>query len=181
MQRFFRGLAGFILLGSCAFAQSTTSLNGTITDASGAVVPGVAIEIKNKQTDAARSTVSDHQGRYTFAQVAPGDYTLEAKAAGFKSEVISTLTLQVNSPATVNLTLQVGAVTEAVAVSAEAVTVNTTDASLGNAITEKPIVELPFEARNPVGLLSLQPGVAPPLQPSSTGIPDYRGGAVNGG
>jgi hypothetical protein len=162
-----------------ASTQSFTSLNGTISDASGAVVPSVAIEIKNKDTQATRSVLSDAQGRYIFAEIVPGHYRLEAKAAGFKMEVIEDLLLQVNSPATVNLSLQVGALSDSVAVSAEAAIVNTTDASIGNAIGEKPIVELPFEARNPVGLLALQPGVVYINNGATT--PDYRSGAVNGG
>src|SRR5471030_2487830 len=159
MRTLLRVSAALTVLVCGAQAQSFTSLNGTVTDASGGVVPSVAIEIKNKETQAGRSVLSDSQGRYTFAEVAPGNYRLEAKAAGFKTEIVEELRLQVNSPATVNLSLQVGAVSDAIAVTAEAVLVNTTDASIGNAIGEKPILELPFEARNPVGLLALQPGV----------------------
>ncbi len=176
----FLTLTAFTLFSYSAFAQSTTSLNGTVTDASGAIVAKVAIEITNQETQATRAAVSDAQGRFTFPQVTPGPYKLEAKAAGFRSEVVSNLTLLVNSPATVNLTLQVGALSDAVAVNAETVEVNTTDASIGNAIGEKPILELPFEARNPVGLLALQPGVVY-ITPSNASTPDYRSGAVNGG
>jgi hypothetical protein len=179
MRTLLRVSAALTLFMCGAQAQSFTILNGTVTDASGGVVPSVAIEIKNKETQAGRAVLSDSQGRYVFAEVVPGHYRLEAKAAGFKSEVVEELQLQVNSPATVNLSLQVGAVSDAIAVTAEAVLVNTTDASIGNAIGEKPIVELPFEARNPVGLLALQPGVVYIANNAAT--PDYRSGAVNGG
>ena len=175
MRRSLQALAGLSLFICGAFAQSSTSLTGTVSDASGSIIPNAAIEISNQETKARRLTVSDPQGRYTFSQVAPGTYRLEVKASGFKSEVVGQLQLQVNSPATVDLKLEVGAVSESVAVSAESVTVNTTDASLGNAIGEKPILELPFEARNPVGLLALQPGVVY-LQTN-----DYRSGSVSGG
>lgn len=69
-------------------AQSFISLNGTVSDASGGVVPSVAIEIKNKETQAARSILSDSQGRYVFAEVVPGRYRLEAEASGFKAQVV---------------------------------------------------------------------------------------------
>src|SRR5215471_14091721 len=106
----------FFALG--AQAQSFTSLNGTISDATGGFVPSVAIELKNKENQAARSVLSDSQGRYSFAEVVPGHYRLEAKANGFRSQVVDDLQLQVNSPATVNLSLQVGAVSDSVSVTA---------------------------------------------------------------
>jgi hypothetical protein len=141
------------------------------------LVKDVVIELTNKATDARRSDSTDSQGRYNFAQMTPGSYRLEAKSPGFKTEVVETVILQVNTPATINLTLQVGAVSESIAVISESSLVNTVDASIGNAIGEKPIIELPFEARNPVGLLALQPGVTY----INNGKDDYRSGAVNGG
>ena len=158
-------------------AQNATSLSGVATDSSGGILPNVAIEIINKQTDAHRTETSDGQGRYSFLQIVPGTYRLEAKLTGFRSVLLEEIVLQVNSPATVNLKFEVGSVSETVAVSSESVLVNTTDASIGNAIGEKPILELPFEARNPVGLLALQPGVVY----IANGKDDYRSGSVNGG
>src|SRR5260370_17723423 len=89
------GALGWIAIS--AFAQSFTSLNGTVSDATGGVVASVAIEIKNKETQATRAVLSDSQGRYTFAEVVPGHYRLATKAAGFKSEIIEHLDLRVNS------------------------------------------------------------------------------------
>ena len=170
-----RAFAVISLFTASLFAQNLTSLSGVASDSSGGVLPSVAIELTNKATEAKRSARTDQQGRYTFPQLTPGSYKLEAKAAGFKAEMVDNLTLQVNTPATVNLSLQVGALSETVSVTSEVALINTVDASIGNAIGERPIVELPFEARNPVGLLALQPGV--------TFIPtgDYRSGSVNGG
>ncbi|HTT66004.1 MAG TPA: carboxypeptidase-like regulatory domain-containing protein [Bryobacteraceae bacterium] len=165
----------FVLCGS-VLAQ-TTSLNGVVSDPSGAVVPGAQITITNAATGAQRQTVSDSSGRYAVAEVQPGTYTLRARAKGFADQMIGNIELLVNSPATVNVTFEkVGSLSEVVSVSAEAVQVNTQDATLGNAINNRPITQLPFEARNVVGLLSLQPGV------TFTGVEDdYRSGAVNGG
>lgn len=177
MRSFSRAAAVVSLLAGSLYAQNLTSLSGIAKDATGGVVPNVSIEIVNKATAAKRTDLTDAQGRYSFSQVTPGTYRLEAKATGFKSETIDDLVLQVSSPATANLTLQIGAISDSVAVTAEAVLVNTTDASIGNAIGEKPIVELPFEARNPVALLALQPGVTY----VANGKDDYRSGSVNGG
>jgi hypothetical protein len=178
MRTFARTALVVSLLTAGLFAQSSsTSLNGVATDPSGGLVKDVVIELTNKATDARRSDSTDSQGRYNFAQMTPGSYRLEAKSPGFKTEVVETVILQVNTPATINLTLQVGAVSESIAVISESSLVNTVDASIGNAIGEKPIIELPFEARNPVGLLALQPGVTY----INNGKDDYRSGAVNGG
>jgi len=177
MRLLVRATVALSLFSAGLFAQNSTSLSGIASDPSGGVVKDVVIELTSKATDARRTATTDTQGRYLFPQVAPGNYKLEAKSTGFKAQVIDNLALQVNTPATVNLVLQVGAVSESVSVVAEASLVNTVDASIGNAIGEKPIVELPFEARNPVGLLALQPGVTY----VANGKDDYRSGSVNGG
>jgi len=157
------------------YGQAFTSLSGTVGDATGAMVPSAAVAISNVQTGAQREATTDNAGRYSFAQVLPGTYKVTAKAQGFSEFVLNTVELLVNSPATINITLQVGAVTQSVQVEAAAVRLNTTDASLGNAIGTTAIVELPFFARNVTGLLQYQPGV------TSFGAGDDRDGAVNGG
>ncbi len=168
-----------ILIGaSCtAFGQALTSLSGTVSDASGAVAPGVTILVEDSGRGISRTTVSDETGRYSFAQILPGKYRLTTKAAGFADVVVENLELQVNSPATVNVSLRVKEVTETVTVSAEAIQVNTTDASLGNAIGTKEILQVPLYLRNVVGLLAFQPGVTSFNDNRS----DERNGSVNGG
>jgi hypothetical protein len=112
--------------------------------------------------------------------VPPGKYKVAASARGFSDVLINEVELLVNSPATMNITFEtVGTLAEVVLVTAEAVQMNTMDASLGNAIDTRPIVQLPFDASNVVGLLSLQPGVTYFADPSIRD--DYRSGAVNGG
>src|SRR5260370_1022133 len=171
-----------ILSGLGMFGQSLTSLTGTVTDPTGAVIPGAAITVTNAGSASQRETKSDSSGRYSFAQLQPGTYQITAKAPGFSDVVIDKVELLVNTPATVAISFsKVGAVAETVAVTADSVQVNTTDASIGNAVGEKPITQLPFEARNVVGLLSLQPGVVYLGEPDPGAINDYRSGAVNGG
>ncbi|HLJ44867.1 MAG TPA: carboxypeptidase-like regulatory domain-containing protein [Bryobacteraceae bacterium] len=163
-------------------AQGTTSLSGTVTDPTGAVVPAASITLINTDTDAQREAQSDSQGRYAFTQVQPGRYRMMAKASGFTDVTVTDIRLLVSSPATIPIIFEkLGTVATSVAVSAEAVQVNTTDASIGNAIGDKPITQLPFEARNVVGLLSLQPGVTYLKDPDPARLPDFRSGSVNGG
>jgi hypothetical protein len=172
----------FLLLSlSSALSAQTTSLNGTVTDPTGAAIPNATINIVSAESGAQRDTKSDSQGRYTFAQLTPGTYQLTAKASGFADEVISKIQLLVNEPATVPVVFQkLGATTTAVQVEATAIQVNTVDASLGNAITSQAITELPMYARNVAGLLALQPGVTS-FGSFGSGNLDDRSGSVNGG
>jgi hypothetical protein len=171
-------LLAVFLVALCAFGQVTTSVTGTVSDPSGAVVPGAALVIENTATGVTRETESDQSGAYRFLQLAPGPYRLKVKKSGFADLLVNDLQLLVNTPATLNVTFEtVGQVSEVVSVSAEATTINTVDASLGNAIGNRPVVQLPLNARNIVGLLALQPGVVF----TQEGDTDSRNGAVNGG
>lgn len=162
---------------SAALAQSSTALNGTVTDPTGAVIPGAKITLESSSTGFKRAVTSDSAGRYLFAQIAPGKFNLLASAKGFRDVKVDAMQLLVNTPATINLTFEtIGTVTEAVSVSAEATQVNSTDASLGNALGSN-ISQLPLLSRNIAGLLATQPGVT--FIDGESG--DERDGAVNGG
>jgi hypothetical protein len=177
-----KSLAGWILL--CilslvipSFGQTaTTSLRGTIKDPSGALVPGAKITIVDNSSGNSLSRVADSSGSYSFAQLQPAKYTITVTATGFGDQT-KTAELLVNQPATIDFALSVQSSTVTVDVSAEAQTLNTSDASLGNSADTAQIQALPSETRNVPDLLSLQPGVLylPPT------ITDSRSGAVNGG
>src|SRR6266446_3360531 len=163
-------------------AQATTSLSGTVTDLSSAVVPNAIVTLVNNDTSAQREARTDAEGRYSFQQVQPGRYHLLAKAAGFSDVAVNDIRLLVGSPATVPIVFEkVGAVALTISVSGEGIQLNTTDSSLGNAIGDSVISQLPFEARNVVGLLSLQPGVTYLGEPDPAQQNDFRSGTVNGG
>ena len=172
---------GVLLVLSLAImeAQSTSSLSGVVTDPSGGVVPGAEIVAVNSETNQRRTETTDSQGRYSFPQMQPSTYQVTAHASGFSEVVVRDVHLLVNTPAAVDIHFEVGAVQQSVAVNAEAAQVNTQDATLGNAVGTRPILELPFDARNVVGLLSIQPGVTYFGDPSQRD--DYRSGSVNGG
>jgi hypothetical protein len=174
----------FVLFCATVFGQ-TTSLTGTVTDPSGAVIPGASINITSATTGAQRDTKSDNQGRYTFSLVTPGTYKLTAKAAGFNDVVIEKVELLVSQPSTIPVIFEkVGSTTTTVQVEAAAAQLNTTDASLGNAISNTAIQEVPMFARNVAGLLALQPGVTSfsSFGSQATGaLPNSRDGSVNGG
>jgi hypothetical protein len=162
-------------------AQSTTSLRGVVTDAKGAVMPGTTVSIRDAETGFARTVTSGTDGVYQFLQIPPATYSLEVTARGFAPLKRENVTLLVSTPATLNITLQVQGTTEKVEVTSEAPVVNTQDASIGNAFTERQLLKLPSEGRDPASILSLQPGVT--YIGSSKQIDqtnDSRGGAVAG-
>ena len=179
--RNFLGLLTISLVLAASLVGQTTSLNGTVTDPTGAAIPNAAVTIVNIQTGIQRSTTADSQGRYTMAQLTPGTYKLTAKVPGFTDVTINQVELLVNEPATVPLVFQkLGATTTTVTVEGVATQVNTTDASLGNAINSNAIVEMPMYARNVAGLLAFQPGVTSFGSFGAQNL-DYRSGSVDGG
>ncbi len=182
MKKLVLPLLAIIALAGMALGQGLTSLNGTTRDPSGAVIPGVGVSLVRTDTGAERAVVSDDQGRYSFAQVQPGTYRVVGHAAGFTDVTIDSVRLLVNSPSTVDLSFdKVGAVASTVTVTDTTSQVNTQDASLGNAIGGAVIDELPFEARNVIGLLAIQPGVSYLGEPAPGSLNDPRSGAVDGG
>jgi hypothetical protein len=179
-------LVGFSLLsGSLVWGQTaTTSLRGVVSDAKGAVLPGATVTINDPQNGFSRTLKTDGQGEYQFVQLPPSTYAVTVHAAGFATLKQEKVELLVGVPNTLNLTLQVQGQAVTVEVTGEGTRVNTTDATMGNAFDSKQIVELPFEGRNPVEILSLQAGVTYTSPTSNTTIntmTDTRSGAVNGG
>ena len=172
----------FLHLQASGLAQSaTTSLRGTISDAKGAVVAGATVTLDNKNTGFNRSVKTDDQGIYQFLEVPPATYGMTVTSEGFATTKRENLVLQVSSPATVNLTLAVQGSSVVVDVTSEAPIVNTQDATLGNNFNARQLTDLPSEGRDPVSILSLQPGVVYIGKTSdSQQDNDSRGGAVNG-
>jgi hypothetical protein len=150
-----------VMVGSESRAQQVTaSLSGTVKDTSGAVVPQALLTARNVSTGVASKTISDSAGRYIFPSLAPATYTLLARARGFKTSLISGITLTVYQKATVDVVLRVGGVTQTVQVQGAAPLVSTTSASIGTVIGEREIVDLPLNLRRTSGLALLVPGVS---------------------
>jgi hypothetical protein len=172
-------LVGLTLLSSLLAAQSTTSLRGTITDATAALLPGAMVKIYDAQTGFTRSAISGADGVYQFLQIPPATYVVTVAAKGFTTIKRENVTLQVSTPATLNFTMQVGA-TEKIEVTGEAPLVNTQDATIGNPFSERQLIRLPSEGRDPASILSLQPGVTYVGGSNIDQTNDSRGGSVSG-
>src|SRR3984885_2333827 len=176
-------LVGFFLaLGTLVVAQTaTTSLRGTVYDAKGAVISGASLTLTNPATGFSRTAKSDTQGNYQFLELPPSTYTLAVDAAGFARLKQDSLVLQVATPATLNVNMQVTGGTVTVEVSGTAPLVNTQDASMGHAFGADQIADLPFEGRSPERILSLQTEVV--FTGKSwhiAGASDSRTGSLNG-
>jgi len=144
-------------------AQDVASITGVVTDPSGAAIPGVAITLENSLTGATYKTVSNEVGSYTFSQIKPGPgYKITFTRDGFKPFVVTGVYLNVDNTRVQNGHLTVGAASETVEVSAasETLTLNTTDATVGNNFQVQFIQDLPVENRDtPAALFTMQPGV----------------------
>ena len=162
----------------------TTSLRGTVTDKSGAVIVGAKVTIASDGLSVKRDTVTSGTGAYSFVALPPGTYSLSVQMASFKTFERRNLELLVDVPNTADVLLEVGSSTEIMEVTSDIQSVNTTDATLGNAFDSRQILSLPFEGRDAAAVLSLQPGVVylgqdADVQRNTT--VDSRSGALNGG
>jgi hypothetical protein len=154
-------LGAVLSLPSAAFAQSSASVSGTVTDASGAVVPGATVVIKNTDTNVQQATVSSAAGTYSLINVVPGDYSLIVTKTGFSTSTLTAITLGVNQAASFNFALQPGSVSQQVTVTAETSAVESTTSELGTVINTRAVNNLPLNGRNFTELLELTPGVSP--------------------
>jgi hypothetical protein len=156
-------------------------LHGVVTDKSGATIAGAKVSLNNVDQGLHRETSTNGAGAYEFLALTPGTYTMTVEMRGFRKFEENNLQLLVNTPAMSNVRLEIGTTLQTVEVSGEAVTLNTSDASLGNAFNEDQIKQLPMEGRNVPDLLSLQAGVAyTGNRPDINLTTDTRSGAVNG-
>ncbi|MGA7217509.1 MAG: carboxypeptidase-like regulatory domain-containing protein, partial [Candidatus Sulfotelmatobacter sp.] len=175
-------VAFLLVVSSMLLAQTaTTSLRGTVYDPKGAVVSGARVTITDPATGFTRTMQSDSQGGYRFLEMPPAKYDLTVSAGGFATIKQTGVELQVATPATLNVNMQVTGGTVTVEVSGTAPLVNTQDASMGHAFGADQIADLPFEGRDPGGILSLQTGVVfTGNSPHIAGSADSRAGTVNG-
>jgi hypothetical protein len=149
-------------LPAAAFAQQeTATISGTITDATGAIVPNAVVIVTNVQTGISVRTEATEAGTYVVPSLRPGDYSIAVERKGFQKTVRTGVTLQVAQVARIDVTLQTGALTEAVEVVGATPLLDTLTSSRGSVIDQKKIVELPLNGRDYNQLALLSPGVLP--------------------
>src|SRR4051794_28973259 len=149
MRKLFLFLLVLILCGAPSAAQTTsTEVLGTVTDSTGAVVPGAKVTLLRVQTGEKRISDSDGSGNFSFPLIEIGDYSVSVEMAGFKSQTTTGVHVEYQQKARVNVMLDVGAASERVEVVATGVELKTDDASLGTTVDHMRVVELPIVNRN---------------------------------
>ncbi len=150
-------------------AQSVTgTITGTVTDSTGAVIPGAKVTAKETATGVTHNAATNSAGIFTFPELQPGSYSLSATAPGFSVAVRQGIELQINQTASVTLPLAPGAATDTVQVTGEQPLLNTETVSIGEVIGAQEAEDLPLDGRQFVSLLELVPGTAP-VSVSQTG------------
>lgn len=159
MRRLFIGFALFAVMFASLLSgqQSTGSMIGTITDPSGGAVPGAEVTVKNQATAATFIAQTDSAGVWRAPELSPGVYDVSVTAKGFSTLLREAITVRVADRLRVDFALQVGAVTETIAVQAAAPLLQVEDATLGQVIDNKTITELPLNGRNWQQLAILAP------------------------
>jgi len=151
-----------LLLGLTAFAQTTASIKGTVTDPSGAAVVGATVTVKGVGIE--RTTKTTSAGDYEVPALPPGTYSIEVRMAGFQSVQAKDLTLQVDNNALQNFSLKVATAAETITVEASAPVIEATTTTVGQTIDQRTVQEIPLNGRHFVDLALLVPGTVTPPQ-----------------
>lgn len=174
-----RPLAALCAILSLAYGQTSTSqVSGTVSDSSNAVIPGATVTATNEATGISLKQTTTAAGLYAFPSIPVGTYAIKVEATGFKVAVRTGNQVLVNTPLVVDVRLEVGAATESVQITANAETLQTSSAVLGNVVEQKAIVTLPLNGRNPLNLLMYEPGVTQ-RSGNTVNVNGARSGAVN--
>jgi len=157
-----RVLALSLLFTFGAFGQAVTStIVGTVTDSTGAVIPDAQITVTNMETEAKREVRSNTRGEYTVPLLVPGRYSVAAAAPGFQSAVVRNVVLEMDATVRTDVQLEVGQITEVVTVEAQGVSLDTEGAEVAQVIVERQVKDLPLNGRNFIDLAKLSAGVTP--------------------
>src|SRR6185503_9026879 len=172
----------FTLSAFNASAQtSQTTVSGTVKDQNDALVAGATITLIDSRTKNERTATSNDDGFYIFANVLAGEYRLTADRTGFKKTEVQSVKVNVSIPATVNLVLEAGQISETVQTTASESqsVINTENAELSTVVTEKQINDLPLNGRNPIQLAALQAGVSTNTSVRNSNVNGMRGSYNN--
>jgi hypothetical protein len=149
-----------LLIAAVGLAQSPTgTVRGTVSDATGAVVPGVMITITNAQTNETRTATTDNEGRYIVNFVQPAEYTVTAAATGFEAQRQNNVIVEISVSRPVDFTMRVAKVTNHVDVTTTTPPLETNTSVVDTVVTAQQITDLPLNGRNPTSLEVLVPGV----------------------
>ena len=177
-------IAALVLLLPCAaLAQTQATLVGSVTDQTGAAIPGAVITVTNLGTALERAVESNAVGQYRVFPLNPGDYSVSAESAGFKTQIRNEVTLQVADVIELGFVMELGDVTETIEVTGAAPIMQTQEASVAGVVREEDLQRLPVNQRNFTRLILLMPGTSSRKRSQSrgTGESGTQLYSVNGG
>ncbi|MGC2160447.1 MAG: carboxypeptidase regulatory-like domain-containing protein [Silvibacterium sp.] len=162
--------------------QYSGTIVGTVTDSTGAAIPGAIVTVINTGTGSRITQTSGGHGEFTFAQLPIGTYEVHVKQGNFKEFIETGVIVHTSTNTEVPSVLQVGSVTQRITVAADSIQVQTTSAAVGEIVTSTQVHELPLNGENFMGLTTLSPGVSPPQGFNATGkgLQGSPGFSVNG-
>uniref|UniRef100_Q01VH0 TonB-dependent transporter Oar-like beta-barrel domain-containing protein n=1 Tax=Solibacter usitatus (strain Ellin6076) TaxID=234267 RepID=Q01VH0_SOLUE len=166
-------------LGLSAQVTSTASLSGTVSDATGSVVPNAVIRVTHLENGTTYNSVTGSNGAFTVPSLPTGLYNVTAAAKGFKQETVSNVKMDAGVPASVQIRLEVGSQTEVVTVEASAAVLQTQSATVNTSLMGRQIVELPLVSREALDLALTLPGVTTPGRPRTSTVNGLAKGAIN--
>src|SRR5713101_6832107 len=149
----------FQMVPSASAQSELATVFGRVTDPSDAVVPQAEVEIKNVETDLSVVRTTNSDGLYSIPSLHPGHYLISVRKPGFKTVTVTELTLNVQDNVVRNFQLQVGSISESITITADAATVNTTDATVSTVVDRNFAENLPMNGRSFQTLIQLTPGV----------------------
>jgi hypothetical protein len=149
----------WLTLANLSLAQGDASIQGIVTDPSGGAIQGVSVQIKNVETGAIRSLITDETGRFDAASLPVGRYVIKAEKSGFRSEEKTGISLSLGQPETVNIVLQIGDVRQVVHVEAAPTIVVISTEDVSGLVGEQQVKDLPLNGRSYDQLITLNPGV----------------------
>ena len=162
-----------VLHATTALAQTRATaadLTGVIRDQTGAVLPGATIVATNTETNVARETTSQADGRFTLPALPPGTYRVQVTMPGFVSETRQALTLALGSLVDLDSSLKVAGTAEAITVSAEAPLVDSQRTAVSSVVSQQQIDSLPIDGRNFISFAVITPGVTTDRTPQQAGM-----------
>jgi len=153
-------------LSACAFAQTATgTIQGRVADASGALIAEASVAAENKNTGVRQTTVSNSQGSFIMPYLIPGEYRIVVEKTGFDKQVVSDIKLSVQQTIALEIALKIGSINQTVEVNASVAQLSTSTSAVSTVITNKAMLDLPLNGRNPSGWPASFPASSPAAVP----------------
>jgi hypothetical protein len=166
-------IAAALLAGTPLAAQTQSRLNGTVTDTSGAVIPGAPVKVTNIDTGVTQAAETNASGGFIFPYLAPGSYELSVEYAGFKTYTQSGITIETGATRTVTVGLEVGELTEVVTVEADVPLLESSTSSVGQFIERTTVANLPVQSRRSASLVKLMGNISYRSEDGGEQIPKF--------